>query len=60
MLESTDDARIRARADIVDSQGSTLARGTGEFVVVPEERLSSVPEDMKKEMVALFEKFEAS
>jgi acyl-CoA thioesterase FadM len=57
LLESTDDTRIRAKADIVDSKGNILARSTGEFVVLPEERLSSVPDDMKKEMIALFEKF---
>jgi uncharacterized protein (TIGR00369 family) len=60
LLESTDNTRIRARADIVDSQGNMLARSTGEFVVVPEERLSSVPDDMKKEMIALFEQFPPS
>jgi acyl-coenzyme A thioesterase PaaI-like protein len=57
LLESPENTRIRARADIVDSQGNILARGTGEFVVVPEEKFSSVPEDMKREMIALFERF---
>jgi uncharacterized protein (TIGR00369 family) len=56
LLESTGNTRIRAKADIVDSQGNILARSTGEFVVLPEDRLSSVPEDLKKEMMALFEK----
>ena len=60
LLESKDDSRIRARADIVDSEGNMLARSTGEFVVVQEEKLSSVPEEMKKEMTALFEKFPPS
>jgi acyl-CoA thioesterase FadM len=60
LLESKDDSRIRARADIVDNEGNMLARSTGEFVVVQEEKLSSVPEEMKKEMMALFEKFPPS
>jgi acyl-coenzyme A thioesterase PaaI-like protein len=60
LLESKDDSRIRARADIVDSEGNMLARSTGEFVVLREADLSSVPEDMKKEMTALFEKFPPS
>lgn len=60
LLESPGDARIKAQADIVDGEGKILARGTGEYVVVPEERLSSVPEDMKKEMIALFEKYPRS
>jgi hypothetical protein len=44
----------------MDNQGNVLARSTGEFVVLQEEKLSSVPEDMKKEMTALFEKFPPS
>ncbi len=57
LLESPDDTRIRAKADIVDSRGTKLARSTGEFVVVQQRSLSAVPEEMKKEMVALFERF---
>jgi acyl-CoA thioesterase FadM len=60
LLEPSDGSRIRAKADVVDSQGSILARSTGEFVVVPEEKLSYVPEDAKKEMIALFEKYPPS
>lgn len=60
LLDSQDDLRIKARADVVDSQGNILARSTGEFVVLPEEKLSSVPEDLKKEMMALFEKYPPS
>jgi len=60
LLESPDNTRIRARADVVDSQGTPLARSTGEFVVLPEESLSFVPEDMKKEMIALFQKYPTS
>ena len=60
LLESGDNSRIRAKADILDSQGNILARSTGEFVVLPQEKLSSVPEEMKREMIALFEKFPPS
>jgi acyl-CoA thioesterase FadM len=60
LSDSTDDVRVKARAEILDNEGNVLARSTGEFVVLQEEKLSSVPEDMKKEMSALFEKFPPS
>jgi acyl-CoA thioesterase FadM len=60
LLDPPDDLRIKARAEIMDKEGNVLARSTGEFVVLQEEKLSSVPEDMKKEMSALFEKFPQS
>jgi len=60
LLDPPDDLRIKARAEIMDNEGNVLARSTGEFVVLQEEKLSSVPEDMKKEMSALFEKFPPS
>jgi acyl-CoA thioesterase FadM len=57
LSDSPDDLRIKARAEILDNEGNVLARSTGEFVALQEEKLSSVPEDMKKEMSELFEKF---
>jgi len=60
LSDSPDDLRIKARAEILNDEGNVLARSTGEFVVLQEEKLSSVPEDMKKEMSALFEKFPPS
>jgi uncharacterized protein (TIGR00369 family) len=57
LIESSDELKIRAKAEIRDAQGHILARSTGEFVVLPKEELSMVPEEMKKEMTALFERF---
>jgi uncharacterized protein (TIGR00369 family) len=57
LLESSDELKIRAKAEIRDDEGNILARSTGEFVVLPKDQLSMVPEEMKKEMTALFERF---
>jgi acyl-coenzyme A thioesterase PaaI-like protein len=55
----TDDSvspKIRAVADIRDRKGSLLVRGRAEFVELPQERLSMVPEGLKKDMNLLFER----
>jgi len=52
--------KIRAAAEIRDDQGNLLVRSTGEFVELPQERLPGLPEDYKREMISLFEKFSAS
>jgi uncharacterized protein (TIGR00369 family) len=57
LLDSSDELKIRAKAEIRDDEGKILARSTGEFVVLPKDQLSMVPEEMKKEMTALFESF---
>ena len=50
--------RIGAEAEIRDREGGLLVKGNGEFVALPEEKFSSIPESYKKEMTLLFEKFE--
>jgi uncharacterized protein (TIGR00369 family) len=57
LIEPSDELKIRAKAEIRDTEGNILARSTGEFVILPKDQLSMVPEEMKKEMVALFDKF---
>lgn len=47
---------VKARGEVVNSEGGLLARGEAEFVMVPEEKLSSVPEDVKRDMKELFKK----
>jgi uncharacterized protein (TIGR00369 family) len=47
---------IRAQARVMDAQGRILSRAVGEFVELPPERLSAVPDSMKREMVDLFRK----
>ena len=50
--------RIGAEADIRDREGGLLVKGSGEFVVVAEDKFSSIPDNYKKEMTLLFKKFE--
>jgi len=57
LMESTEPPKIRASAEIMDDQGNVLARGSGEFVAVPEEKLSTVPEGLKEDMLSLFKRF---
>lgn len=49
---------VTARGEVLSAQGSLLARSEAEFVMVSEEKLSSVPEGLKKDMKDLFEKME--
>jgi acyl-coenzyme A thioesterase PaaI-like protein len=53
---TADTEKVRAKGQIVDKEGHLLARSTGEFVLLPKEKLEEVPEGMKQEMLALFEK----
>jgi acyl-CoA thioesterase FadM len=48
---------IRSTAEIRDEKGGLLVRGGGEFVEVPQEKLSSVPEGLKADMQALYDQF---
>ena len=57
LIGSSDEVKIRAKAEIRDGEGNILARSSGEFVVLPKEELSMLPEEMKEEMTALFERF---
>lgn len=56
LREESRERIIHAQAKILDGRGQILSRATGEFVELPPERLSAVPEGMKKEMVDLFRK----
>jgi uncharacterized protein (TIGR00369 family) len=56
LLDSPDELKIRAKAEIRDAEESILARSTGEFVVLRQDELPIVPEEMKQEMAALFER----
>lgn len=48
---------IGAVAEIFDARGQLLARAKGDFVELPKERLDLVPENLKNDMAALFDKF---
>ncbi|UCF82738.1 MAG: PaaI family thioesterase [Desulfobacteraceae bacterium] len=58
VMDDSKPPKIRARADIRDDKGHLLVKSIGEFVELPEEKLSSVPEKLKKEMLLLFANFE--
>jgi acyl-coenzyme A thioesterase PaaI-like protein len=49
---------IGAVAEVFDERGNLLARAKGEFVELQENRLELVPEDLKEDMIALFNQFE--
>jgi acyl-coenzyme A thioesterase PaaI-like protein len=59
LIDDSQPPKIRARAEIRDEQGKLLVRSNGEFVEVPKENFSKLPEDYKEQMVSLFEKFSA-
>jgi acyl-coenzyme A thioesterase PaaI-like protein len=55
----TDDRKppkIMAKADICDDEDHVLVKGVGEFIQLPEKRLSAVPAGLKKDMNALFDR----
>ena len=58
VMDDSKPPKIRARADIRDDKGNLLVKSIGEFVELPKEKLFSVPEKLKKEMLLLFENFE--
>ncbi len=58
VMDDSKPPRIKARADIRDDENNLLVRSIGEFVELPKEKLSSVPEELKDEMLMLFNNFE--
>ena len=58
VIDDSEPPKIRARADIRDDERHLLVRSTGEFVELPKDKLSAVPEGLKEEMLSLFENFE--
>ena len=58
VLDDSEPPRIKARAEIRDNEGHLLVKSSAEFVEVSGEKLSLIPEGLKEEMVALFDKFD--
>jgi acyl-coenzyme A thioesterase PaaI-like protein len=48
----------KAEAVLLDSEGIILARSEGNFAVLSGDQLAALPEDFKKQMLALFDKYE--
>ena len=60
LVDDSEPPKMRARAEIRDHTGKLLVKSSGEFVVIPEDRLPLVPDKLKKEMRSLFERFEST
>ena len=50
--------RCQAEAVLLDGEGTVLAKGQGEFALLSEDRLSDLPEDSRRQMRELFQKFD--
>ncbi len=58
LRDESEPPKLTARAEIRDDNGRLLVRSKGEFVILPKERLTSVPDDLKQDMLSLFRKYE--
>ena len=58
VMDDLSPPKVKARAEIRDDEGNLLVRSLGEFIELSMEKLSSVPEGLKAEMLSLFENFE--
>ncbi|MBL7205232.1 MAG: PaaI family thioesterase [Desulfobacteraceae bacterium] len=58
LVDDSKPPKVKAKSEIRDNEGRLLVRGSGEFVVLSEERLSTVPRSFKDEMFSLFERFD--
>jgi hypothetical protein len=56
-MDDSTPPKVKARAEIRDDKGNLLVRSLGEFIELSMEKLSSVPEGLKTEMLSLFENF---
>ncbi|MDZ7699777.1 MAG: PaaI family thioesterase [Deltaproteobacteria bacterium] len=54
ILEEAAPPKITARGEIRNSENRLLVRGKGEFVMMAPEKLSGVPEGLKRDMLDLF------
>ena len=52
--------KIKAKAEVCDEEGTILTRARGEFIILPEERLSMVPDGLKRDMNELFQRLSPS
>jgi len=48
----------KAEAVLLDWEGNVLAKGEGDFAVLSGDKLTALPEDFKKQMWELFEKYD--
>ncbi|MDY6971955.1 MAG: PaaI family thioesterase [Thermodesulfobacteriota bacterium] len=57
LIETSKSSSIKAKGEIRDNRQRILAKSTGEFVVLPKEKLSTVPEGLKEDMMQVIQAF---
>ena len=57
ILDEPGNSRIEVQGEIVDAEGKLLVKSLGEFVMLAENQLTSVPQSLKREMTSMFEQF---
>ncbi|MFH0844938.1 MAG: PaaI family thioesterase [Pseudomonadota bacterium] len=55
-MDDSEPPKIKAKAEIRDGQKRLLVRSSAEFVAVHKEKLSSVPDRLKEDMLLLFDR----
>ena len=55
MKDQNNPSIIKVRAELFDDKGKILVRGIGEFVMLSDDKLSIISDNMKKEMILLFD-----
>ena len=60
ILDDTDSRKLKAKSELFDEQGTLLSKGSGEFVLLSKEELTSVPEGLKEEMFLLLEEMDST
>ncbi|MFP3913145.1 MAG: PaaI family thioesterase [Desulfobacteraceae bacterium] len=58
LVDGVSEPLVRVRGEIRDSEDRLLVKSTGEFVMVTAEKLSDVPEGLKEDMAALFNRLD--
>ena len=57
MITSGKGNTCQAKAVLLNREGKKLAWGKGEFAILSEEKLSIMPDDLKRDMLKLFRKY---
>lgn len=57
IMDASKSHMLKVKGEVLDEAGKIHARGIGEFIVVPEEKLPSISKEKIEEMKALFGKF---
>lgn len=60
LLDGASEPLVNVRGEIRDNANRLLVKSTGEFVMLSQETLSGVPQNLKQDMGALFERLDVS